>query len=316
MQLLEEKAPGLVRSLHVGESFFNELNGVRRVGECLRSPGLIQRFGHCLGLARNSHMRRSRRPSRPSPRTIDAISDLCWLVLNELPGSDEAASLLHDLARPQPGLAAIAVDDWLDAYRALFTKSGLLGAAVLTESSGTLRPLKIDELQDLAYCGDGRDRAMAAFVWHAPPAVTGCDVLMRLPLELNQAVSSFAVTYSPDALDFVLDAICSGNDESGPVIESCPSSNRILARLDGPETHPLWEWTLRGARVSVSSDDPLLFGCTVLDEFEDLKSVGDRVTVERIARTSVASCGGGRRWTADDYLKVVQIINPQLIREG
>ncbi|MDT0308433.1 hypothetical protein RM780_15900 [Streptomyces sp. DSM 44917] len=52
----------------------------------------------------------------------------------------------------------------------------------------------------------------------------------------------------------------------GTVIEVCPTSNRRTAGLTDPAAHPLGQFLAAGLPVTISSDDPGLFGTTLAEE--------------------------------------------------
>lgn len=52
----------------------------------------------------------------------------------------------------------------------------------------------------------------------------------------------------------------------GSVIEVCPTSNRRIGGIDLPEHHPLKQFVACGAPFVIASDDPGIFGTTLVDE--------------------------------------------------
>ena len=54
----------------------------------------------------------------------------------------------------------------------------------------------------------------------------------------------------------------------GVCLDVCPSSNIQLSVFPTIETHPLPEILRAGVPCSIGSDDPLLFGPNLLDEYE------------------------------------------------
>lgn len=59
--------------------------------------------------------------------------------------------------------------------------------------------------------------------------------------------------------------------ESGIVLEVCPGSNVFLKAVPSWKDHPIARLRDRGARVTVSTDDPPFFGTTMTKEFEGLE---------------------------------------------
>eukprot|EP00658_Telonema_sp_P-2_P038412 TRINITY_DN27573_c0_g1_i2.p1 TRINITY_DN27573_c0_g1~~TRINITY_DN27573_c0_g1_i2.p1 ORF type:complete len:151 (+),score=20.99 TRINITY_DN27573_c0_g1_i2:148-600(+) len=56
--------------------------------------------------------------------------------------------------------------------------------------------------------------------------------------------------------------------EKGVCLEVCPSSNVLLQCVESIELHPLRQMIHDGVTCTINSDDPLLFGCRLLSEFE------------------------------------------------
>lgn len=53
----------------------------------------------------------------------------------------------------------------------------------------------------------------------------------------------------------------------GVVLDVCVTSNYLLNVVDSLEGHPLRRFLDEGVRCTINSDDPLLFGCSVLSEY-------------------------------------------------
>lgn len=51
-------------------------------------------------------------------------------------------------------------------------------------------------------------------------------------------------------------------------LDICPTSNYLLNVVSSLESHPLTQFLKEGVKCSISSDDPLLFGCDIVSEFE------------------------------------------------
>ena len=74
----------------------------------------------------------------------------------------------------------------------------------------------------------------------------------------------------------------------GTVLDVCVTSNYLLNVVDSLEGHPLRGFLDEGVRCTINSDDPLLFGCSVLSEYEvcrDRLGMSDEA-LARCARTS------------------------------
>mmetsp|Transcript_1264 Transcript_1264/g.1929 ORF Transcript_1264/g.1929 Transcript_1264/m.1929 type:complete len:360 (-) Transcript_1264:38-1117(-) len=51
-------------------------------------------------------------------------------------------------------------------------------------------------------------------------------------------------------------------------LDICVTSNYLLNVVSSRESHPLTQFLKEGVKCSISSDDPLLFGCDIVSEFE------------------------------------------------
>jgi adenosine deaminase len=83
-------------------------------------------------------------------------------------------------------------------------------------------------------------------------------------------------------------------------LDVCPTSNIMLSVFPSLAEHPLPRLLEAGVRCSINADDPLLFGPSMLDEYELCRrefGLTDSQLAD-IARTSI-ECGG-----APDSVKV------------
>mmetsp|Transcript_108246 Transcript_108246/g.191726 ORF Transcript_108246/g.191726 Transcript_108246/m.191726 type:complete len:371 (+) Transcript_108246:34-1146(+) len=58
----------------------------------------------------------------------------------------------------------------------------------------------------------------------------------------------------------------------GICLDVCPSSNYLLSVIDSLADHPLPSLLSKGVPCTINSDDPLLFGCNLLGEYEVCRS--------------------------------------------
>jgi adenosine deaminase len=77
--------------------------------------------------------------------------------------------------------------------------------------------------------------------------------------------------------------------EKGIVLEVCPGSNVTLGIYKGFRDHPIAELDRRGAKVTISTDDPPFFHTTMAQEYEELHRAfdWDEGQFRRIARQSL-----------------------------
>ena len=75
----------------------------------------------------------------------------------------------------------------------------------------------------------------------------------------------------------------------GICLDVCPTSNRILGVVPDTAAHPIRALLAAGVRCTLNADDPLLFGTTVLGEYEVARTVIglDDAALAGIARVSV-----------------------------
>jgi adenosine deaminase len=78
----------------------------------------------------------------------------------------------------------------------------------------------------------------------------------------------------------------------GIPLDVCPTSNVRLGVVSSMAAHPIEHLRAAGVRVSVNTDDPLLFGTTVAGEYGTCAEAfgWDHATLAGIARTSIESC--------------------------
>jgi hypothetical protein len=310
-QLLERAAVDLVFTIHAGESFTSELNGVRRVGELFVGPTAPRRIGHALALSKEVAERVLSRGSPPISRA-EAIMDLAWLHFAT--GSKlalEALETLSPRSMPQPGIDA---ETWVEAFEAIHDLDAV--HHLLIESRGDrLRVRSVDDLNDEAEQGAPMVRAIGALAWGAPPEVVGCNISARLKKQELAAYRAVVAAETSEAQARVLAQIKS----EGVIIESCPTSNVVLAGLRDYGSHPFWEWSSppEPAEVTLSSDDPLHFGNNILREINALLATGkDTDSVSRAVEAGLRSCSGGptkRITRARGYGRVVEAVSDALV---
>ena len=75
-------------------------------------------------------------------------------------------------------------------------------------------------------------------------------------------------------------------------LEVCPTSNIRTGVVQSWEAHPAIELIERGARVTVNSDDPTYFGCTLAGDLRRLATLAD-LDVERHTRWAIDAAFAG-----------------------
>ena len=61
---------------------------------------------------------------------------------------------------------------------------------------------------------------------------------------------------------------------AGVRLNLCPTSNVKLGRVAGLQEHPIRALFDAGVKVTINTDDPLIFGCTLSSEFLALHDAG------------------------------------------
>ena len=85
-------------------------------------------------------------------------------------------------------------------------------------------------------------------------------------LELDEVQHGIAASTSPQVMKALADA--------GVILNVCPTSNVMLGRAQSLREHPVRVLFDAGVKVTVATDDPLIFGCTLSGEFLALYEAG------------------------------------------
>jgi Adenosine deaminase len=297
----------LAFTIHAGETFSCALNGIRRVGELFLGAVRPRRIGHALALSQEASASVLRQ-GHPPVTKADAIMDLAWLIAENIGDTGRASMLLARITQPVESKLFIGPMDWAEAFMGLHRVSPL-SLLVLHETSGGT--YSITSLEDrFAFARSGRPsyRAAAALSWSAPPEIAGFDIDGELGGEVLTDYVKFGDEVSSQARKHVLGLVKSHS----VIIESCPTSNIRIAGLGSASSHPFWEWARKGIPVSVSSDDPLVFDSTVVDEFGVLIDVGRNLrAVRAAAKVSVRACNGGKVGSVADFQTIAALFGPR-----
>ena len=85
-------------------------------------------------------------------------------------------------------------------------------------------------------------------------------------LELDEVQHGNAASASPQVMRALANA--------GVRLNMCPTSNLKLGRVERLAAHPIRTLRDAGVRVTINTDDPLIFGCTLSGEFLALHEAG------------------------------------------
>ena len=224
------------------------------------------------------------RAARDGLSRVDFGDDV-WMITQ---GLGDAARLFADIeaARtaicpqmdwtPQLGFSRHCRAEWLERWLAPFLEAG--GWRALDLSGDELaQPIEIfvplyrtcraHGLRLKAHVGEW---GTADDVWRAVEI-----------LELDEVQHGIAAADSPAVMRALADA--------GTVLNVCPTSNLLLGRVARLQDHPIRRLFDAGVRVTINSDDALVFGVGVSEEFLALHEAGvfTAAELDRIRRWSL-----------------------------
>ena len=288
-QILGRLHVPLVFAIHAGESFTTELNGIRRVGELYLGEVAPMRIGHALALSGTAATRVLER-GRPPMITSEAIVDLAWIIAAGLDEAGDARALLSKVTTVgRTGGDPIGPEAWAEAFCALHHLDQVEGRLLFMLPAP--RVVSDPEEREGLAGKEPWERALAALSWSAPPRIAGCDVAQRLEPALEREMLAVSNQMSRIAREMVMDLV----HDHGTVVEACPTSNATLAGLRYDD-HPIWEWTSppHSLKVVLGSDDPLMLGAMIADEYRRLAALDrERDVLEAVAAASTEVCSGG-----------------------
>lgn len=277
-------------SIHAGESFGHGLEGLRHIAECL-SSGTVGAIGHALALDQQA--------SRLVTGDVwvdatygSALLDLSWCQSVGL-RADSARAIAEKLLLVG-GLGAYGIDSQalLEASTKMNSLSGLVDLGIAQAEA-----FWIPDYLDLGQVKDVDPVRRAARLLAYRPPGKRMDVLDRkLEGDLTLGFQKFALTVEADARELVRGMVKARN----AVIEACPTSNVRLAGMPSFHGSHLARLASQGIRVSVSSDDPVVFGTNVGVEFDLVAQVFGSRAAETTAQVSAETCSApSTPWSPD-----------------
>lgn len=302
-ELFRRAGIDLAYTIHAGEDFSSQLNGVRRVGELFLAERKPDRIGHALALSETSASAVCAGRSGQPVRVGDVLVDVMWSVSAGCGDERSGRDLLHRLVRG-PGGRSLDLDAWVQAFACLHDVDEMLRRGILRDTQGDYGVADQAALEARARVGDSVDRALAALVWGAGVELAHCDAKALVGEELREQIDDYDAATRAPAREHVLALV----REHRVTIEACPTANIRLSGLSDYRAHPLWEWVASGVSVAIGSDSPLMFGSTILDEFHELLAAGHPATVARLAATTVGSCSRNRPRSRAELDAVVELL--------
>jgi hypothetical protein len=302
-ELMRRRGLGLGYAIHAGEAFSSPLNGLRRIGELYLADRYPDRIGHALALSEKASAAVCLGGIPPPIRIGDAVCDLAWAWGQGCGDPVKARGLISRLVAG-PGGQALPADAWLDAYQRLFSVDALIEHRVVVEEGSEYVAGDAETLEAIAARSESNTvRALTALACGAVSDIAHIDVKEPVPNELKPALAEFDLEAAPAARELTTKLV---RDNSA--IEVCPSSNLRLAKLGEMKDHPVWEWQQDRIEVIVGSDDPIIFGATIADEFAEMLNVRNETTVAEIAAAGMLRCSGGLRRQLSDFEDVVLLM--------
>ncbi|WP_445152407.1 hypothetical protein [Baekduia sp. Peel2402] len=280
-------------SVHAGEQFAFALDGLRRIGELDLFEVPVSRVGHALALSPQAAENIAPFTSAAAASVLEA---LVWsaVVVPELEG--EVADLCEDLASvvfapSQPTFADLK--QWLTG-RFSYDRMQALGI-VPPIAQDAMFPTDESVLLGGLECQSLVDKLLAATAVEASVGGVYFNEVVPVPNALESAVGAkLARCYE------ACGAVVAEPFRSRRLIESCPSSNVAVGGIRGFAEHPIGEFRDAGLCVTVSSDDPGLFGGLVEEELASLYetgalngSSGDGQALMQVIKTSARSTASG-----------------------
>jgi hypothetical protein len=254
-------------SVHAGEQYAFALDGLRRIGELDLFEVPVSRVGHALALSPRTAESAAPFMSAPAASVLEA---LVWsaVVVPELKG--EVADLCENLASvvfapSQPTFADL--EQWLMG-RFSYDRMQALGV-VPPIAQDTMFPTDESVLLGGLDCQSLADKLLAATAVEASVGGVYFNEVVPVPHAFEASVeATLARCYE------ACGAVVAVPFRSQKLIESCPSSNVAVGGIRGFAQHPIGEFRDAGLRVTVSSDDPGLFGGLVEEELASLYETG------------------------------------------
>ena len=162
---------------------------------------------------------------------------------------------------PQLGLSRHCAAEALDRWATPLLELGVFETLDLSGDEGA-QPIEV--FQPLYRKARGAGLRLKA---HVGEWGTADDVWRAVEtLDLDEVQHGIAAAASPRVMRFLADA--------GIRLNVCPTSNVKLGRVRSLSEHPIRALFDAGVRVTIGTDDPLIFGSTLSDEFLGLYEAG------------------------------------------
>lgn len=267
-------------TVHAGEFYRWRLEGLRSIGELVLPNCVVDRIGHALALDAQIPPT----TTRPTVSLRDMAEDLLWVICADLEvdGAHEMLdAVVESAGLPRYGVGATALLAGWRCRRTLagLTSMGIVGPDPRARPDWPKTTISVSEFLD----SEVERRALIALVYRGSGALLLLD---RVDEVLSERYLEWADT-TAELVTGQLETVLVAN---GVVVESCPTSNVRLSRIDSFRRHPLARFIERGMDVSVSSDDPLIFGTNIVKESALVAEIfGDQIA-DQVAATGCRVC--------------------------
>ncbi len=297
---------GFSRTVHAGEFFRWRMQGLRSIGELVLPTRVVDRIGHCLALdddLPNAY-------ADPAISFRDAVEDLCWLATVGIDSATVEGFLARIVEETRMASFDVDVGDLLCAWTQRRTIDGLASEDVVGRNPRTLleAPLESRPASHF-YLGTGRTRALLALIYRGSGPLNLLDHDAGLT---GSEYLSWARGIAPVVAEMLRERLAT----EGVVVESCPTSNLTLSRMNSLSEHPIARFIDAGLAVSLSSDDPIVFGTSISQEAAKISSVFGEDVLRSVAATSTSSCcPGAMDCGPSDAAALRSIVRDELGRE-
>ncbi|MGC4845594.1 hypothetical protein ACLQ3F_00015 [Micromonospora sp. DT15] len=268
---------------HAGEFFRWRMEGLRSIGQLLLPNAVVSRIGHALALDDELPVP----VFRGSLTARDLVEDLCWLFHAGVHVSTVEAQLSHVLKLTNLESYGVATSHILDAWLARRSLTGLAAQALVGSDVRSSNDWPEEGLPLSAFSTRPDRRALLSLIYKGPGPLGRLDA--QIDSVSNKVVRGY-LDWSDEIGNEVSQLLAERLRQRSIVVESCPTSNVTLSEIASFDQHPISRFVARDLAVSISSDDPMIFGTDVLEE-ANLVGIhfGDAVR-RSVSETSLRSC--------------------------
>lgn len=257
-------APPLHTTVHAGEDFVHLLSGLRGVDEAIEHLGLREgdRIGHgiALGVDATRWARNVGRVAMPREvRMWDLVWEWTWIGSRGGGGVPRQPFIERELSR----LTELAFGEPISPFDLELLRLDLLDS----EQLWTVGFPHGDRIHDASELDKAPLRLRRLYRYLTDP-----DVFRR-----GRRVEWVDPSHEADALEHVQDGLRRKVGELGLTVEVNPTSNLLIGDLASFSNHPMWrldppipDHTMPPVAIGIGSDDPLMFGSTLIHEYNVL----------------------------------------------